>query len=49
VVKQPQAVEKKKAIVEVKRRLVIGEDHIVFRAMWTVDFFILYMSQVWLR
>ena len=46
--KQLQAVEEEKVVMEVKRRPVIREDHIIFKTMWTVDFFILYMSQVWL-
>jgi hypothetical protein len=40
VVEQPQAV----AAVEVKRRPVIGEDHTIFEAMQTVDFWILFVS-----
>jgi hypothetical protein len=44
VVEQPQAVEEEKAAVEVKRRPVIGEDHTIFEAMQTVDFWVLFVS-----
>ncbi|KAH9694750.1 Nodulin-like domain-containing protein [Citrus sinensis] len=32
------------AVEEVKRRPVLGEDHTIFEAMWTVDFWILFVS-----
>lgn len=44
VVEQPQAVEEENAAVEVKRRPVIGEDHTIFEAIRTVDFWILFVS-----
>ncbi|KAI5577489.1 hypothetical protein BDE02_09G117300 [Populus trichocarpa] len=44
VVERTRAVEEEKAVEVVKRRPVIGEDHTVFEAMSTVDFWILFLS-----
>ncbi|KAG6762973.1 hypothetical protein POTOM_033501 [Populus tomentosa] len=44
VVERTRAVEEEKAVEVVKRRPVIGEDHTIFEAMSTVDFWILFLS-----
>lgn len=44
VVERTRAAEEEKAVEVVKRRPVIGEDHTVFEAMSTVDFWILFVS-----
>ncbi|KAH8498133.1 hypothetical protein H0E87_017165 [Populus deltoides] len=44
VVERTRPVEEEKAVEVVKRRPVIGEDHTVFEAMLTVDFWILFLS-----
>ncbi|KAL9333213.1 hypothetical protein Peur_073352 [Populus x canadensis] len=44
VVERTRAAEEEKAVEVVKRRPVIGEDHTVFEAMLTVDFWILFLS-----
>uniref|UniRef100_A0A6N2M460 Nodulin-like domain-containing protein n=1 Tax=Salix viminalis TaxID=40686 RepID=A0A6N2M460_SALVM len=44
VVERTQAAEEEKAVVVVKRRPVIGEDHTILEAMSTIDFWILFLS-----